>query len=168
MKAMCAAIVTFGGAPIFHMEGVSPARDLREPEETWEITQADFDRAVEEMNDESRDVDFIFLGCPHLTLSELNDIANLLEGKQVVKELWLGVARGVKEQADELGISKRITDAGGRLAPDTCHVVAPLKGRWGTIATNSAKGVYYGRAKNKFKTRFGSMERCIAYATGEA
>lgn len=168
MKAMCAAIVTFGGAPIFHMEGVSPAKDLREPEERWTLTQADFDKAVDEMNDQAKEVDFIFLGCPHLTLSELANVAQLLEGKKVVKELWLGVARGVKEKADELGYSETITKAGGRLAPDTCHVVAPLKGRWGTIATNSAKGVYYGRAKNKFKTRFGSMEACVRYATGEA
>jgi len=42
--------------------------------------------------------------------------------------------------------------------------VAPIKGRFKGIMVDSAKACYYGRAKNKFKVKIGSMEQCVEEA----
>jgi predicted aconitase len=45
--------------------------------------------------------------------------------------------------------------------------VAPLKGRFRSVATTSAKGCYYSR-QNKMLTKMGSLEECIeAAVTGK-
>lgn len=187
LKALSAALATYGGASLFHIEGVTPeAGDWPRPEQSLRVDRERIERAYAELNDRpggdrqaaadgedttnSKDgggVDLVFLGCPHLSLDELEEIAQLLEGRTVRGELWLGIAREVKQQADASGLSARITRSGARFACDTCHVVAPLKGRFRTFATNSAKGVYYGRAKNRFRSRFGSLATCIELATRE-
>ncbi|GAF90652.1 unnamed protein product, partial [marine sediment metagenome] len=163
LKSLSASIVTYGGAPLFHIEGITP-EEMEAPEEKIKVSRSDIDKAIRDLNDEIDDVDFIFLGCPHCSVEELEKISKLLKGKKVKKELWIGVARPVKKEADEKGISKIIEESGAKFACDTCHVVAPLKGRFKSIATNSAKGVFYGRGKNDFKTFFGSLEKCIEMA----
>lgn len=165
LKGLSASIVTYGGAPMFHIEGITPNK-TSVPEEKLVVTQEDIDNAVKEMND-AEDVEFIFLGCPHCSIDELKKVSELLDGKIVKKELWIGVARPIKKIADEKGYSKIIEESGAKLACDTCHVVAPLKGRFTSIATNSAKGIFYGRGKNNFKTIFTTLEECIKLAVGE-
>ena len=162
LKALSASIVTYGSAPLFHIENITPNETVI-PEEKIIVSQQDIDSAIAEMND-TNDVEFIFIGCPHCSLDELKRISDLLNGKKVNKELWIGVARPIKKQADGLGYSKIIEDSGAKLACDTCHVVAPLKGRFKSIATNSAKGIFYGRGKNNFQTVFRPLEDCIRLA----
>ena len=69
--------------------------------------------------------------------------------------------------ADEKGYSKVAEESGAKFACDTCHVVAPLKGRFKALATNSAKGIYYGRGKNGFKTVFRPLAECVKLAVEE-
>ena len=45
--------------------------------------------------------------------------------------------------------------------------VAPLKGRFKGLATNSAKAIFYGRGKNAFKTVFKDLEECVKIAVEE-
>jgi predicted aconitase len=165
LKSLSASIVTYGSAPIFHIEGITPNK-TEIPEERVTITQEYIDAAIKEMTD-TNDVEFIFIGCPHCNLDELEKLSRLLKGKKVTKELWIGVARPIKKMADEKGYSKMIEESGAKLACDTCHVVAPLKGRFHSIATNSAKGIFYGRGKNNFKTFYGSMEDCVNLSVKE-
>ncbi len=47
------------------------------------------------------------------------------------------------------------------LAADTCCVVAPIQGRFHTLATDSAKACYYAYAKNKMKTRLMTFDEVI-------
>lgn len=165
LKGLSASIVTYGGAPMFHIEGITPNK-TSVPEERVVVDKEDIDNAVKGMND-AEDAEFIFIGCPHCSIEELKKISELLDGKIVKKELWIGVARPIKKIADKRGYSKIIEVSGAKLACDTCHVVAPLKGRFHSIATNSAKGIFYGRGKNNFKTIFRTMEDCIKLAVGE-
>lgn len=162
LKGLSASIVTYGGAPMFHIEGITPNK-TSVPEERVVVGQEDIDNAVKGMND-AEDAEFIFIGCPHCSIEELKKISELLDGKIVKKELWIGVARPIKKIADKKGYSKIIEESGAKLACDTCHVVAPLKGRFTSIATNSAKGIFYGRGKNNFKTIFTTLENCINLA----
>jgi hypothetical protein len=109
-------------------------------------------------------VDFVSLGCPHLSLQEIARVADLLKGKKVRKTFWITTARPTKRIADQMGYTSIIEEAGAVFATDTCCVVAPIKGRFKAIATDSAKACYYAAAKNEFKVRFLPFDEVIAEA----
>jgi predicted aconitase len=112
----------------------------------------------------SADVDFVSLGCPHLSIKEIARIAELLAGKQVTKEFWITTARPMKQIADRMGYTAIIEAAGAKFAADTCCVVAPIEGRFKALATDSAKACYYAYAKNKFKTVLKPFDEVVAEA----
>jgi predicted aconitase len=156
LKAFCASLATYGGAALFHMSGITPeAARYAPPEERWIITQAEIEAAAAALNDASdAEVDFVSLGCPHLSIDEIARLAELLRSQTVVKEFWITTARPTKQLADRLGHTQVIEASGAKFAVDTCCVVAPIQGRFTALATDSAKACYYAYAKNKFKTRF--------------
>ena len=166
LKSFCASVATYGGTALFHMEDVTPEFKIYpEPTEpALNINRGDLDNARNELVDEDIDIDFVSIGCPHASIHEIAKIASLLKGKKVKKEFWITTARPTKKIADEAGYSKIIEDAGAKFAADTCCVVAPIKGRFKGIMVDSAKACYYGRAKNKFKVKIGSVEDCIMEA----
>ncbi|MFX0033110.1 MAG: aconitase X [Candidatus Hodarchaeota archaeon] len=166
LKAFCASVATYGGTALFHMEGITPEYNkYPKPKEiSFQISGEDLDRTRKELIDEDLEIDFISIGCPHASIHELALIARLLEGKKVNKEFWITTARPTKNIADKAGYSKVIESSGAKFAADTCCVVAPIKGRFKGIMVDSAKACYYGRAKNKFKVRIGTIEECVAEA----
>jgi len=166
LKSFCASVATYGGTALFHMEDVTPEYNKypKPSELVFEIDQDGLDIARAELIDDDIEIDFVSIGCPHASIHEIAKLANLLRGKNVKKEFWITTARPTKKIADEAGYSKIIEDAGAKFAADTCCVVAPIKGRFKGIMVDSAKACYYGRAKNKFKVKIGSIEECIEEA----
>jgi len=154
LKSFSASVATYGGAALFHMRGVTPEADrYSAPDETIVMTRADLDEARRSLTSaESEEADFVSLGCPHLTLNEIARIAELLAGQRVTKEFWITTARPTKQMADMMGYTRIIEAAGAKFAADTCCVVAPIKGRFTALITDSAKACYYASGKNKFKT----------------
>ncbi|MCB2210310.1 aconitase X catalytic domain-containing protein [bacterium] len=167
LKSFCASIATFGGVALFHIPGLTPEAAQYEPPETiLHISQADLDQAKAELNTASpKDVDFVSLGCPHLSLREIQRIAELLEGRRVTKEFWITTSRPVKGMADRMGYTAVIEAAGAKFATDTCCVVAPIAGRFKALATDSAKACYYADAKNHFGTRILAFDDVVREAT---
>jgi predicted aconitase len=163
LKSFSASFPTYSGAAMFHMEGITPDR-VSVPAEEIVITQEDVEDAIKFLNDEC-EVDFVSVGCPHCSMAEMGRIASLLKGRKVSKETWITTSRQMKGEADKKGWTRTIEASGAKIVCDTCLAVAPLKGRFKAIATNSAKGCYYGRGSNGFKTRFMSLEECIGEAT---
>jgi hypothetical protein len=166
LKSFCASLATYGGAALFHMPGITPEATLfTPPGERITISQADLESAKASLNDAAEgQVDFVSLGCPHLTIHEISRIAQLLEGRQVKKEFWITTARPTKHIADRLGYTRIIEEAGAKFAADTCCVVAPIQGRFTALATDSAKACYYAYAKNKLKTRFLPFDEVVRLA----
>jgi hypothetical protein len=129
------------------------------------ITSQDLQAAIESLNDATaEEVDFVSLGCPHLSIQELARIAELLEGKKVAKEFWITTARPTKQIADRMGYTQVIEASGARIAADTCCVVAPIRGLFQAMATDSAKACYYAYSKNRFKTVFKPFDEVVAEA----
>jgi len=155
LKSFCASIATFGGVALFHIPGLTPEAGLfTPPVKVIRILQADLDQARQVLNTAAPDeVDFVSLGCPHLSLREIQRIAELLKDQQVKKEFWITTSRPVKGMADRMGYTAVIEAAGAKFATDTCCVVAPIKGRFTALATDSTKACYYAEGKNRFKTR---------------
>jgi len=166
LKSFCASVATYGGTALFHMEGITPEynRYPKPSDIVFEINQDDLDKTRAELIDADLEIDFVSIGCPHATIHEIAELASLLDGKKVNKEFWITTARPTKRIADEAGYSKIIEDAGAKFAADTCCVVAPIKGRFKGIMVDSAKACYYGRAKNKFKVKIGTIEKCVEEA----
>lgn len=163
LKALCASLATYGGTALFHIPGLTPeAGQVRPPDETIAIQPTDLEQAVESLNDAGPDeVDFVSLGCPHLSLHEVAHLAELLMGRQVRGEFWITTARPIKQIADRMGYTRIIEASGAKFAADTCCVVAPIKGRFTAMATDSAKACYYVAAKNRFKTVFKPFDEIV-------
>jgi hypothetical protein len=167
LKSLCASIATYGGAALFHIPGVTPeAVRYKPPANRIHISSSDLEQAIHSMNEElEAEADFVSLGCPHLTIDEIARIAQLLEGRRVVREFWITTSRPVKQAADRLGFSAIIEESGAKFATDTCCVVAPIKGRFRSLTTDSAKACYYASAKNGFRTRLFPFEEVVLGAT---
>jgi predicted aconitase len=165
LKSFCASYATYGGVALFHMEGITPDKVKTIPTEASEVTSDDLQKAIADLN-EDVEIDFISLGCPHASLAELEYIAKKLEGKKVnpKKEIWITTARPTKQIADRMGFTKMIEDTGAKVAADTCCVVAPIKGRFHGLASDSAKMCYYGSGRNKFSVKLMSVDECIEEA----
>lgn len=167
LKSLCAAIATYGGLALFHIRGITPEAGMYDlPAERVMIGSKEIDETVRFLNqsDGDRASDFFSLGCPHLSLNEIKRIAGLLAGKKVKKTFWITTSRPVKKIADEMGYSKTIEEAGAVFAVDTCCVVAPIKGRFRQLTTDSAKACYYGASKNGLKTRFLPFDEVVLEA----
>ena len=96
------------------------------------ITRSDLEAADHFLNESLsvNQVDFVSLGCPHLSLQEIARVADQLKGKKVRKTFWITTARPTKRIADQMGYTSIIEEAGAVFATDTCCVVAPIKGRF--------------------------------------
>ena len=169
LKSFSASIATFGGTALFYLQGLSPEAGLVNiPDKSISITQEEVQFAIETLNDASPDeVDFVSLGCPHLSIAEIARIAELLKGKKVKKEFWITTARPIKHIADRMGYTKTIEASGAKFAVDTCCVVAPIKGRFNALATDSAKACYYAYAKNQFRTVLLAFDDVVMTAINE-
>lgn len=166
LKSFCASLATYGGAALFHIAGATPEAHLfTPPTDDFPVTRPDIETAIASMSDAAPgEVDFISLGCPHLAIDEIARIAALLDGRRVTREFWITASRPVKQLADALGYSAVIQASGAKFAVDTCCVVAPIKGRFHALATDSAKACYYAAAKHRFKTLSLPFDKVIQLA----
>lgn len=171
LKSFCASVVTYGSKPLFFIKGITPGSEKHEiPKEKIIINNDDIEDAYKNINDDAEDIDFVFIGCPHSSIKEISQIAGKLKDKKISSkvEFWVATPRPIKQLSDDRGYTKIIEDAGGKFACDTCVAVAPLKGRFKSLATTSAKACYYSRGHNLMKTKLGSLEQCIdAAVTGK-
>ncbi len=165
LKSFCASVATYGGVAIFHMEGITPNKTTI-PDKTEIVTEEDLQAARVELDDEDVDIDFISVGCPHASIKEIAEIAKMLDGKKVAdgKTVWITTAKPTKDLAIKMGFYDTIENAGAFLVADACCAVAPLKGKFTSLMTDSAKACYYARGKNKFKTEIRTVEQCIKEA----
>jgi predicted aconitase len=85
-----------GVVPMFHVVGVTPeAATLddsfhgEQPKKKIAITREDIFQAKKQLSEGKGEIAFVVLGCPHLTISQIKEIANLVEGKKLKSELWI-------------------------------------------------------------------------------
>jgi len=170
LKSFCASVVTYGAQPLFYMRDITPGAENHQPPiDSVTVEDRDIKDAYDSINDQVTDIELVCVGCPHCSIKEISQIAELLEGKHVSEntEFWVATSRVAKQIADKRGYTEIIEHAGGKFACDTCMAVAPLKGRFKSLATTSAKGCFYSR-QNKMLTKMGSLQECIdAAVTGK-
>jgi hypothetical protein len=169
LKALGAAMAASGSVGLFHIAGVTPdavadPRGIIHPA-ARSVAIDDIEAARRELGAAPGQVDLVFLGCPHLSLEELDWIAERLAGKRLRARLWLTTAQQVREEARVRGIAQRLRKAGATLLADTCMVVAPLaEMNVRAVATNSAKVAAYIPSHQGVPVYFGSTEDCLRAA----
>jgi predicted aconitase len=163
-----------GAVGLCLMVGVSPeaptleaALKKRKPEETLVVEEKEVKKTWEKLNTATgRNVDLVTLGCPHLTIFEIGELAALLEGKKVHKDVRLivGASKSVYVLAKEMEYADVIEKAGGIIDDSCIGAVNPFiifdKGVR-TLATNSARAAHYAVRMTKAKAYYGSTESCI-------
>ena len=179
LKHFGAAASSSGGVEMYHIAGVTPealtleqALGARAPVEVLRYGEAERRATYEKINITARDaeVQYVMLGCPHYTIEQIWEAAQLIEGRKVHPdcELWIFTPRAIKALADRNGYTKIIEDAGGIIMGDSCSAMsrAVPKGTK-TVALDSAKQAHYLPAILGVQAWFGSTAECIdAACTG--
>ena len=182
LKYLLSPMPVSGAVSLCHLVGITPEAPtldatLRHRRPAMEITISPFDirDAIGQLNcHTSQDVEVVVLGCPHLTMQEVRDIAWMLEGKRVAPSVRLVLAtnEGVLNLCHRMGYAQIIEGAGGLLITDACIAVFPfahMKESVSRVATNSSRCAHYllrggvgevagGKVMETF---FGSSRQCI-------
>ncbi|HVF63357.1 MAG TPA: aconitase X catalytic domain-containing protein [Casimicrobiaceae bacterium] len=174
LKHFGAAVASFGSVALFHMTGVTPEADRHAARASSlkgvRFARADCERLRASYATGDR-VDVVVFSAPQLSLMELSTLAALCDGRRFVVPVLAVTSPQVKPDADRMGFTQRIEEAGGRVLAGMCFYqsyareIAEANG-WKRLATNSAKMVNilggYG-----YVPMLASMEACVeAGATG--
>jgi len=169
LKHFGAAMASFGSTALFHWVGITPeARQLSDVASagipSHVVSKTDIDVLQKSYMVDDR-VDVVVFSAPQLSLYELRDLAALCEGRRFTVPLLAVTSPQVKPDADRMGYTARIEDAGGSVLSGMCFYqsyareIAEAKG-WNRLATNSAKLVNilggYG-----YRPMLASMESCV-------
>jgi len=182
LKHLGAAEAASGSVALYHVVGVTPEAPTREAAfgpkkardwETFELGEKELRETKELLSKATtRETDLVVFGCPHASIGEIKEIAQLLLGKKLNSgvELWISTSWIVKSYAEKMGHMDIIEAAGARILCETCPSAMPwgfLKGRGHKVAaTNSAKLAFYlTGGQHDLSMHYGSTERCVEAAT---
>ncbi len=174
MKHFGAAAASYGSLALFHMVGITPeaqrledvipAGDIR----TYDVSKADIRAFQTAYAKEIDQVDLVVFSAPQLSLVEMSQVADLLDGRHATIPLLAITSPQVKPDADRMGLTRRIEAAGGTVLAGMCFYqsyareMAEANG-WKRLATNSAKltNIIGGYG---YRPALLSMEACVAAA----
>lgn len=181
LKALSAAAASGGAVALFHAVGLTPEAPTVEAAfqgdsdyEVHVITPADLDAMENRLNTAfgSR-ADMVLMGCPHLSASEMSEIAGLIQGKRVCEgtEFWIMTSETQYNLAVRSGDAEILEKAGVAITRDTCLMEMDEGDcRWKdrNFVTNSGKAAQYAPAINGAKIRLASAAGCVeAAVTGK-
>jgi predicted aconitase len=160
---------------MYHIVGVTPEAWTAEaafqggkPEETFVYGKKERKEVFEELSIAmDSKVDLVAIGCPHCTLQELADIARLLVGKKVHKDvrLWVGTNALTRLLAERKGIVNIIEGAGGFVTADMCPLGFNIW-HWMGIRVGATNSCAPGDVKRMGRGAFwfGTTDDCIKAA----
>jgi predicted aconitase len=180
LKAFGAAFATTSAAAMFHILGITPEAATAEAAigpvgeaRLVAVTLPDLAETWAELNSaRTADVDLVALGNPHFSLTEIEALARLCDGRHKADGVALIVTCGreVFAKAQAAGFVDRIRAFGGQFLNDTCwcFIGEPIvSDRLGNIATNSGKYAHYGTSVAGNAFHFASLAGCVdAACTG--
>ena len=173
-RQLSAAMATSGGAPMFHIAGVTPeaptlqaALQNQDPEEVVTFGRSELASVYESFAAEPGSaVDFVYFGCPHATLQEIVELAAGFRGKRIHENVLalVSVSYALEMQARRLGFAEDLEQAGVSIMADTC----PTNNLWPRnktlMATPSLKSCFYARNLLECDTVLASPADCIRIA----
>ena len=185
LKAFSAASASGGAVCLFHAVGLTPEAPTVEAAfqgwtgyETRIVTPDDLkdmkrrldtaDRKNAGVTDTDRHVDMVLIGCPHASFYELQQIAQLLDGRKVCEgtEFWITTSDTQYQLAVRSGDAEVLEKAGVTIACDTCVMEMEEGARWKgqTFVTNSGKVAQYSPAINQCYIKMADTAGCVEAA----
>ena len=172
LKTLGAALASSGAVSIYHVENVTPEADFARNHDGFsELEVVDIDKKIikdslEGLSTTDRVPDLVCLGCPHASISEIQKVAQLVEGKKLNKDLWICTSKAIKAISKQCGFLDVIEAAGGKIVSDTCMVVAPVEELdYEVIGVNSAKAANYVPNMCKLDVVYDTVENLINLIT---
>ena len=170
---MNSSLNTGGQVRMYHIPGFTPEAPTveaafrgRKPEDEIVVTKSDLRRVYDLLNvAEDRNVDYVYLGCPHYNIIEIQKLAWLLQGRHCRAELWIMTSPMVYEMAVRMGYKAIFDRAGARLMSGTC--AGELRGNipdYKVMAMDASKQNYYITGHiypKKTQVWYGTMEECV-------
>jgi predicted aconitase len=167
LKSLGAAMAASGAVALYHVEGFTPEADrpgILAPDHGTLVVD-DLRSAYAALNSDAQEIELVWFGCPHASLEEIAEVAQLLAGRRVRGALWITTSREVRDLAQAEGLVTAIEASGGRIAADMCVVVAPMQELgFRTLATPSGKGAAYVPSHAGLRVRYGTVEQCVEAA----
>lgn len=160
-KALGAGMAASGAITLYHIPDVTPeARknpEICKTEEKIHFGREKFESTVEELN-QVDEADIVFVGCPH---SSKNEIEELLK-KEVNKEVWICLPRKLMEKLEMEEALPEDRKNNVKMVCDTCMVVAPLSEMgFDSIGVNSAKAAHYAPSLAGVKVHLAPLEDLV-------
>jgi len=176
LKHFGAAASSSGGVEMYHLVGVTPEANSveqafggRAPVEQRRYGARERGETLARLNAMAHDrqVDYVMLGCPHYTIEQIWEAAQLLEGRQVHTNcaLWIFTPRAIKALADRNGYTQTIEAAGAKLMTDSCSAMSrAVPPGTKVVALDSAKQAHYLPAIVGVQAWFGTTAQCVEAA----
>ena len=154
LKAFSAAYATSTTTPHALLKGISPEEKIYDKEFIEERIIVDEKELIETLNklvdqDSNASGRTLFIGCPHLGVSEIHYIYDLAsKGKISIEGMIISTSRYVYEKAKN--IIAKLESLGAIVVKDTCPIVSRLKIK-DYLITNSVKAAFYMKRLHKVK-----------------
>lgn len=168
LKSLGAALASSGAVSLYHAENITPESDFAKNHETFnqlekiELEKTDIEEAINKLSTTDKIPDLVCLGCPHASITEIQKVAQLVEGKTLSKDLWICTSKAIKSISKQCGYLDIIESAGGKIVSDTCMVVAPVEDLdYEVIGVNSAKAANYVPNMCKLDVVYDTCENLI-------
>ncbi len=167
LKTLGAALASSGSVALYHVDGVTPEHKIAGKEDVEDImfvSRDQIDETRQKLSTTDKEPDLICLGCPHASLDEIKQVADIVQGKTIKNKLWICTSVSVKATADRMGYTKIIEQAGGNIVCDTCMVVAPIEEMgFEVIGVNSAKAANYVPSMGGLDVVYNDVENLIQF-----
>lgn len=179
LKYLSTPLGVSAGMAMFHAVGITPEAPTTEialggkrAEQVVEVGREEIDVAYDDLcSATDHHVDYVLLGCPHVNIQEMREIAGALQGRRMSPGVVfiLGTAEPIRGMAQRMGLTTIIEDAGGIVVSGMCSAGTFLRRnvppgfKVGVAATNSAKAAHYLKAAG-VQVWFGTMKDCVEAA----
>lgn len=181
LKCLGSALACSGSAAHYHVVGVTPEAPSEEvaigsktisSSDVFEFGFREL-KETEELISKARpeEADLVVLGCPHASINQLRNYANILSERKVKDgvEIWILVSHPIKKYADDTGYANIIETSGASLVSNTCPAIMPRdffnRRGYKVIATDSAKMTYYASTMQGVLCYYGSLGEFIDVVT---
>jgi predicted aconitase len=127
MKHFGAALASYGSVALFHLAAITPEAqrfdDIVNPAHSmrnFEVSEADIRQLQRSYAKAVDRVDLVVFSAPQLSLVEMQQLADMLDGRRATIPLFAVTSPQVKPDADRMSLTARIESAGGTVLAGMC------------------------------------------------
>jgi predicted aconitase len=167
LKAIGAAAASSGATAMFHAVGVTPeAPDVDavtrgDLVRTHDVQPADITRIRSRLGAEAGPIAAVSVGTPHMSLDELQCLADLVSGRRARVPFYANTARDTVARLSQQRL-RSLESFGVTLVTDTCTYITPIIGDVeGAVMTNSGNWAYYAPGNLGVDVVFAGLAECV-------